>query len=231
MYPHMTKKEVAKRYLCFIIGVLINSFAIAFITKAALGTSPISSIPYVLSLEFTPSLGLFSFIFNMVYIFMQMILLRKDFEKIQLLQIVVNIVFSAFIDVSMNLLSFLNPQNLPEQLLLLLIGCIILGFGIALEVLPGVLFVPGEGVVRAIATVSHREFGNVKVCFDVTLMVTALILSFIFFGHLNGLGAGTIISACIVGFIEKFFAHRLGFVEKLLVDDKSFQGRKQARGI
>ena len=44
----VTNKTV--RYLFFVIGVMINSFGVALITKAALGTSPISSVPYVLSL-------------------------------------------------------------------------------------------------------------------------------------------------------------------------------------
>ena len=42
-----------KRYFFFTLGLIINSFGVAFITKSALGTSQISSIPYVLSLKFT----------------------------------------------------------------------------------------------------------------------------------------------------------------------------------
>ena len=53
----MTAEEKIKRYIVFTIGVLINSFGISFITKASLGTSPISSVPYVLSLRFEPTLG------------------------------------------------------------------------------------------------------------------------------------------------------------------------------
>ena len=41
-----------KRYIIFLIGLFINSLGVSLITKANLGTSPISSIPYVLSLNF-----------------------------------------------------------------------------------------------------------------------------------------------------------------------------------
>ena len=52
-------KKIALRYLFFTLGLLINSFGIARITKGALGTSPISSTPYVLSLQFpTLSFGM-----------------------------------------------------------------------------------------------------------------------------------------------------------------------------
>ena len=86
--------RMALRYLCFVTGLLINSFGVAFITKAALGTSPISSIPYVLDLRFQPTFGEFTFVLNMVYIVAQVVLLRKDFQPIQLLQVVANLIAS-----------------------------------------------------------------------------------------------------------------------------------------
>ena len=99
-------KSMVQRYFWFFVGVAINSFGVAFITQAALGTSPISSVPYVLSLKFTPSLGQFTFVFNLLFILLQFLLLRKDFPPIQFLQIVVNLFFSACLDVSMALLAF-----------------------------------------------------------------------------------------------------------------------------
>ena len=179
--------------------MLINSFGVALITQAALGTSPISSIPYVLSLRFPITLGEFTFILNLVYILGQIVLLRRAFQPIQLLQIAVNVIFSAFIDVSMNLLSWLQPDHIAVKLIALILGCAILGVGISIEVAPDVLVVPGEGIVRAMTQVSGKRFGSVKVFFDCTLVAIALILSFLFFHGLNGLGLGTVISALIIG--------------------------------
>ena len=90
---------------------MINSFGIAFITKAALGTSPISSLPYVLSQRFTLTLGQFTFIMNTGFIVAQIVLLGREFEKRQILQIGVNIVFSWFIDVSMKILQGFVPEE------------------------------------------------------------------------------------------------------------------------
>ena len=191
--------RLARRYLWFILGVAINSFGVAFITKAALGTSPISSIPYVLDLAFAPTFGEFTFILNTVYVVLQIVLLRRDFKPVQLLQLVVNLVFSALIDVSMSLLFWLDPTTLPFQVASLLGGCAILGFGIAMEVAPNVIVVPGEGIVRTISAVTRKPFGTCKVAFDVTLVTIAVILSFALFGRLNGLGVGTIVSALLVG--------------------------------
>lgn len=195
----MKQHHYVSRYLWFVLGVLINSFGVALITQAALGTSPISSIPYVLSLRFPITLGEFTFILNLVYILGQIVLLRRAFQPIQLLQIAVNVIFSAFIDVSMNLLSWLQPDHIAVKLIALILGCAILGVGISIEVAPDVLVVPGEGIVRAMTQVSGKRFGSVKVFFDCTLVAITLILSFLFFHGLNGLGLGTVISALIIG--------------------------------
>lgn len=195
---------MALRYLWFIVGVLVNSFGIALITKAALGTSPISSVAYVLSLALPLTIGQFTFIMNMVFIALQPVLLRREYRPIQVLQIAVNVVFSAFLDVSMGMLSWLDPTTLPAQLAALLVGCAILGVGVAVEVAPDVLMVPGEGLVRVIYIVVSRRFGSarfgtIKNLFDISLMLIAVVLSLAFFGYLNGIGVGTVIAALLVG--------------------------------
>ena len=189
-----------ERLAWFAAGILINSFGIVLITKGALGTSQISSIPYVLSLQMPSiSFGMFSFIMNMVYIVLQALLLRKQFKPFQLLQIVVNVVFSASIDVFMAMLSFYAPQQLFTRVLSAIAGCIVLAFGISVEVAPDLIMVPGEGIVAAISKVSGWRFGSVKVVFDVTLILIAALLSWLFFGDLVGVGVGTLLSAVSVG--------------------------------
>lgn len=105
-------KKWIYRYAFFILGVAINSFGIAFVTKSAMGTSQISSIPYVFSLEFPSiSFGMWTFLFNILFILLQVVLLKKDFHPIQFLQIVVNVLFSGLIDLSMSALSFSNRRR------------------------------------------------------------------------------------------------------------------------
>ena len=208
-------KTYLPRYLWFLAGVLINSFGVALITRAALGTSPISSLPYVLSFRFPVTLGQFTFAMNLFFILGQVLLLRRDFQPIQLLQVAVNAVFSAFIDVSMGLLSWLEISSLPMAVLVLVLGCAVLAFGISVEVAPRVLMVPGEGIVQAIAAVTGRQFGNVKTAFDATLVSTALLLSLLFFHRLQGLGIGTIFSALAVGRFVDLYNRRLPLISRI----------------
>jgi len=105
----MAKRELTARYLFFIAGLFVNAFGISLIIKANLGSSPISSLPYTLSLKFPITLGQFTLLLNAVLIAGQIALLKKDFRKEQFLQIPVAILFSFFIDCSMALLSGFTP--------------------------------------------------------------------------------------------------------------------------
>ena len=210
--------EKIKRYIIFLIGLFINSFGVSFITKADLGTSPISSIPYVLSLNFPFTLGEFTIFFSLLLIFLQLIILilRKNFKLEHFLQIPVSIIFGYFIDLTTFMLGDMNPELYPVKLVSLLIGCVILGFGVYMEVLADVVMLPGESFVRAIVPTWKTNFWNTKVAFDASMTIIAAILSLFFFHRLQGVREGTIIAALLVGFIARLFGRLLCFLPALL---------------
>ena len=208
--------EKLKRYIVFLIGLFINSLGVSLITKANLGTSPISSIPYVLSLNFPLTLGQFTIAFSLLLILIQLIILRRNFKAEHLLQIPISILFGYFIDLTMMLLFFVDPQSYISSVIYLLIGCLILGFGVYTEVLANVAMLPGESFVRAVSSTWKTEFGSTKVAFDVSLTVIAAVLSLIFAHRLDGVREGTIIAALLVGFIARLFGRWLSFLPPLL---------------
>lgn len=208
--------EKLKRYIIFLIGLFINSLGVSLITKADLGTSPISAIPYVLSLNFPLTLGQFTIIFSILLILIQLCILRKNFKPEHFLQIPISILFGYFIDLTMILLGFVNPQTYPVKVISLLIGCVILGFGVYTEVLANVAMLPGESFVRAVSSTWKTEFGITKISFDVSLTVIAGVLSFLFSGRLHGVREGTIIAALLVGFLARLFGRALHFLEPAL---------------
>lgn len=209
----MVKKNKLKRYLLFLVGLFINALGVSLVTKASLGTSPISSIPYVLSLNFPLTLGNFTIIFSILLILLQILILRKNFKIENILQIPVSIAFGYFIDLTMYMFFWVNPQNYVLKLVALLAGCIVLGFGVYIEVVADVVMLPGESFVRAIVQTMNTNFGTTKIIFDSTMTVVAGVLSVIFFGRLNGVREGTIIAALLVGFIARLFGKHLEFIK------------------
>ena len=208
--------EKLKRYLIFLVGLFVNSLGVSLITKANLGTSPISSIPYVLSLNFPFTLGNFTIFFSIFLIVLQLIILRKNFKLEHILQIPVSIIFGYFIDLTKILFSWVNPEAYIMKIVYLLIGCLILGVGVYMEVLADVVMLPGESFVRAIVLTWKTNFGTTKICFDVSMSVIAAVLSFVFAGRLAGVREGTVIAALLVGFIARLIGKKLVFLKDMI---------------
>ena len=124
------KTELIKRYIFLLVGLFVNGLGVSFITKAGLGTSPITSIPYTLSLGFTPTVGMFTLVFNIFLVILQVILLRRNFQLQNLLQLPIIALFSFFIDLTMSLLGFMQPETYAMKVVSLIVGCLILGFGV-----------------------------------------------------------------------------------------------------
>ena len=222
--------EKLKRYLIFLVGLFVNSMGVSLITKANLGTSPISSIPYVLSLNFPFTLGNFTIFFSIFLIVLQLIILRKNFKLEHILQIPVSIIFGYFIDLTMILFSWVNPEAYIMKIVYLLIGCLILGVGVYMEVLADVVMLPGESFVRAIVLTWKTNFGTTKICFDVSMSVIAAVLSFVFAGRLDGVREGTVIAALLVGFIARLIGKKLVFLKDMIfLESVSAENENEAK--
>lgn len=77
----------------------------------------------------------------------------------------------------------------------------------------------GEAFVKSVSDTVHKEFGSVKVVFDISCVIVAVVLSLIFFDfHVMGTREGTIIAAVLTGFVVKFWNKLVRKpLEKLLV--------------
>ena len=211
------KTELIKRYIFLLVGLFVNGLGVSFITKAGLGTSPITSIPYTLSLGFTPTVGMFTLVFNIFLVILQVILLRRNFQLQNLLQLPIIALFSFFIDLTMSLLGFMQPETYAMKVVSLIVGCLILGFGVFMEMVANVAMLPGEATVRAVSDVFSTDFGKTKIAFDSSMTVIAAILSFIMFRHLDGVREGTIVAAILVGVIARLFKKYIGGIEKIFI--------------
>ena len=195
---------ILKRYLLLLIGLAIMAFGVAFSIKASLGTSPISSVPYVVSL-FTPlTVGTATITMHCVFILLQILILRKDYHPIQLMQLPVAFFFGYLTDFGVWAVQGITCNTYWQQWIVCIIGILLVAVGVSFEVKAGVVVLAGEGVVLAICKVLPKvKFGYMKVGFDVTLVVIACILSIVFTGRLQGVREGTVAAALLVGLIAK----------------------------
>lgn len=201
----MKKQHLAARCLLLCAGLVIMAFGVAFSIKAGLGTSPISSVPYVISLFSNFTVGTATICMHCVFIFLQILLLRKRYRPIQLLQLPVAVFFGHLTDFAVWILQKTGPQNYGQQWIFCAVGILLVGIGVSFEVTAGVVTLAGEGLVLAICQVAPVKFGNMKVLFDVSLVVIACVLSLLFAGGLHGVREGTVAAAVCVGQVAKLF--------------------------
>ena len=208
---------LVRRWLFLTVGLVIMSLGVALSIRADLGTSPISSVPYVASLFSPLSVGTASIVMHCVMILIQILLLRRRYDPVQLLQLPVAIVFGYLTDFAVWLVSFLQPAAYWQQWLLCLVGIALVGIGVSCEVTAGVATMAGEGVVLAVCQVTPVKFGTMKVTFDVTLVVIACTLSLLFLGHLAGVREGTVAAALLVGQVARRMNRALEPVDRRLL--------------
>jgi uncharacterized membrane protein YczE/cytidylate kinase len=149
----------------------------------------------------------------------QILLLRKNYPIIQLLQIAVSFLFGFYTDVTMWMTGLFqfdsSALGYVMRFIQLCIGGGLLAYGIALEVKCDVLMLAGEGFPLAISKVVHADFGKVKIFSDTGLVIVGAIFSFIFIGgwHWDMIGVGTIFSMFYVGFMVRKFSPHFRWIE------------------
>lgn len=203
---------------------MVMTFGVAVCVRSMLGSSVISVLPYVFqnagAAGFVPALtiGQYTYIMNFLLVIGQICILRRQFEWLQLFQIVVGFVFGMLIDINMALTSWLVPDVLWMKALSQFAGCTILGIGIALEVRCGSITMPGEGFPVAISRVTGKEFSKVKIYVDTSLVILGVISCYAFFGEWlwHVIGIGTLFAMFYVGVVVKAVSKHLGWFDRAL---------------
>ncbi len=212
----MSKSEYIKRYVFFFLGLYIISMGIALSTKAGLGVTPVSSIPYALSLGTPLTLGNITIIVQVIYIACEIAILRKEFKPINLLQFLVVFVFGYFTDFSVWLIRGIVPTNYLMQWIVCILAMFVIAFGIKMEVTAGVMMLPVDALMALISRKWKIDFGKVKVTFDSSQVAIAVICSLILMHRVEGVREGTVAAAVFVGMIIKFYTKRLaGFYQAI----------------
>ncbi|MDE6755869.1 MAG: hypothetical protein K2J66_01865 [Muribaculaceae bacterium] len=201
------------RYAIFVIGLFFLSAGVALIVRSSLGTTPISSVNYVVSINTPLTLGICTFIINMLLIAGQFLILgsrrsRRDTIEI-LLQIPFSFLFGAFIDLNMWLTSSLHPSGYMMAIGILLVGCLVQSIGVVFEIKPKVAMMSAEAFVMYASRRWQKPFGKLKVAFDISLVTSAVLLSLLLSHRIEGIREGSIIAASLTGFIVTFLARHI----------------------
>lgn len=173
------RSEYTRRYAVYLSGLFILGLGIAMIIHAGLGTSPTSSWPYVMSVYTPWSVGTYTFINNLVFITLQCLVLRHHGLRSQavniLLQLPFSYVFGLFIDINILWVNEIPLPNYAARFALLLLGIAVQAVGVILEVKPAVTMMSMEALLHYTCIRWQKNFGQMKIWLDSSMVVLALI--------------------------------------------------------
>lgn len=232
----MTKKDRIISFLwqhvLLLVSLYIMTLGVAVCVRSMLGSSVISTLPYVFETAGKRGLGVpeltigqYTYVMNAVLVMGQIAVLRRRFEAVQLFQLLVGFVFGSLIDLNMLLTTWLQPATLAAQVAAQVAGCTILGTGVALEVRCGSVTMPGEGFPVAISAVTGIAFPKIKMCVDTMLVVLAVVFCYVFFGAWQWyiIGVGTLFAMIYVGMVVHHIGRHLDWFDHLLAYRPGFR--------
>lgn len=195
------------------------AFGVAISIRSGLGTTPISSVPYVYNLVFPSlSVGWLTVALNALFILLQVVVMRKVTVALAL-QIPMVVLFGWFIDLQLTWTETWIPTGYLWQWAYCLLGCIVMAMGNFLHIKADVSLLPGEGLIMAVAGRLKKDFGATKILFDSLLVATALISVWLFTGRPEGVREGTLASALLVGLILQFCNKHISIVDRIISPD------------
>lgn len=227
----MKTREFVERCAVFVTGLFVMALGIAFTLHADLGITPISCPPYVLSLGLRPTVGQFTIAMHVIFVLLQLAILRRCFPPVQFLQVGVGFLFGFFIDLAVWLTGWCAPEAYAARLFFVVLGSAVVAVGITLQVLPKLIFCAGEGLMLVISKRLGKPFGKVKVAFDCTLLSISLVFSFMLFGEIRGVREGTVISAFLVGFFVGKAQPLVGGLSRWLDRNRRPAGRMEEYSV
>lgn len=196
------KRTLANRLICYFVGLFIMTAGIAISVKSNLGVSPVSSIPYTLTLCWGIEMGKATILFHCVLVLLQILILRKSFKLKSLLQVPVGIVFGCFTTFCNYLMTFApTPHNIAVRICMILISTVLVAVGIFFYLPANIMPLAGEGVMQAVSETTKIAFPKVKVSFDIAMVAVSFVTCLLVLHNFGSVGIGTIIAAVLVGVV------------------------------
>jgi len=206
--------------LSYILGILSLAFGTALETYANFGMSTAVAPAYLLHLKFSQTIPWFSFgiaeYCTQFCLLVLMILLMHRFKLSYLFSFITAILYGLILDTFMKLVVVL-PNVVAYRILAFAIGTLFVTAGVSLIFHTYISPEVYELFVAEVSFKFHIKVHVFKTEYDLTSCIVALFMSFLFFSHIEGIGIGTIISACIngtlIGWFTKLFERHFTFID------------------
>lgn len=186
-----------KRYVYYFLGMNILALGITCNTLSNLGVGAFSTLPYAVSKLSFLTFGQANIVFYLLFVLIQIIIERKISIKF-ILEIPFSFIFGFLVDLYQYLIPSMN-LNIYTQIIVLLIGNTCCAIGVYLMIEGNLIMVPVDGIILSVSKVIHKPYSICKNCFDISMIISTLIVCLICKSPIYGIGVGTVFSAFYMG--------------------------------
>ena len=207
------KKITIHSEIAYVLALFIMSFGVALVEKTDFGMSMVVAPAYIIHLKVSQFLPWFTFgtseyIFQAAVLVLTCVIVRKV-KVTYLLSGVTAVLYGFILDFVIGLCSPLVPTEFWHKCVLFVIGIVVTAFSVALFFHTYLSPLAYELLVKEVSNRYSLPISKVKTVYDMTSLAVAVIMSFVFFSALNGIGWGTLVTAvfngAIIGAFEKMF--------------------------
>ena len=210
-----TSKLIIK-YVCLAAGIYIMTLGGTLAMTGAIGVCPLDAAVITGANITGISIGSFNIIVNLVFFFAQIIILKKEYQPLQLLQFPISFLFGWFVDFNLKFIwAAAASDSYIVSILFVIIGMAVEAIGINLVLQADVVMTPVDGFYYVLSQKLGKSIGTMRLALDGVLLVlnTAAILTV---SHVWTIREGTLISFFVLGpCIDLFRRPVAGLMSKL----------------
>lgn len=193
------KNTTTYRVIFVILGIIIIAFGISLFVRSALGTDPFTCLNMGISSLTGISFGTCQLVMNLIIFIFQLIFGRKDVG----IGTLINAVFVGYlVDFFDFLYSFLPQKSLVEQILLMIIGLIVIGYGVAMYMEANMGISPYDSLGVILSDKLKKKYSIMRMTQDITCVVIGFLLG-------GPFGIATILMAFLLGYIITHYREKI----------------------
>ena len=209
------KKKVFYTEGSYLLGMVLMAFAAAATAKADLGMSMVVAPAYILHLkisEFLPwfSFGVAEYCFQGFLVLLTVVLMRR-FKWTYLFSFVTALLYGTLLDGAIALIAPLPAEAFWQRAIWYAAGTVVCSLAVSFFFHTYLSPEAYELIVKELAAKFGWNIHRVKTAYDCISVLLAVVLSFAFFGFgvFKGVYWGTVLCACINGFLIGRFSRLL----------------------
>ena len=210
------------KVIMYFLGLFVVAVGAALSVKSDMGVSPVTTIPYTVTYIRGVDMGITTFLFHLLLVFIEFVLLRKNFKLKNLLQVAVGVVFGLFTSLC-NYLVFLIPfpDTMVVRIVLLILSIVAVALGLFFYVPAEIMPMAVEGLMLVISEVTGIKFSTIKIALDIAFSLISLIVCLIAVHNMGSVGTGTVVSAITTGLVLKVITRLFGKKRDMLLNEKA----------